>query len=208
MGVGRREPLIQRVSVDPRLVEIQFSDIEGWRDDDHSAALAVLLASAPLIATPPKTRALGIDGGMLAALLRRILADPPPADREGARLFLEQTFHPFRIGANGFVTGYYEPEIAASLTENERFRVPLYRRPRELVAVSETERPQGWDPEMRFARRTLQGFEPYFDRAEIEAGALRGRGLEIAFVEDPVDAFFIHVQGSARLTLAGWLTVL
>jgi membrane-bound lytic murein transglycosylase A len=55
---------------------------------------------------------------------------------------------------------------------------------------------------MRFGRSTERGIEPYHDRAAIEAGALEGRGLEIAFIEDPVDLFFIHVQGSARLRFA------
>jgi membrane-bound lytic murein transglycosylase A len=54
---------------------------------------------------------------------------------------------------------------------------------------------------MRFARRTASGFVPFFDRLAIESGALAGRGLELAWLADPVDAFFVHVQGSARLRL-------
>jgi membrane-bound lytic murein transglycosylase A len=83
----------------------------------------------------------------------------------------------------------------------ERFQVPLYRRPPDLADVSDTNGPAGWDPDMRFGRATDEGLVPYFDRAAIEAGALSGLGLELAWLEDAVDAFFIHVQGSARLNL-------
>jgi membrane-bound lytic murein transglycosylase A len=62
--------------------------------------------------------------------------------------------------------------------------------------------PPGIDPELRFARKTAEGFAPYPDRAAIEAGFLAGRGLEIVWLADPVDAFFIQVQGAARIRLA------
>ena len=91
--------------------------------------------------------------------------------------------------------------MAASRERDGRFVVPLYRRPPDLVEVGEAERPPGWDPEMRFARRTRRGLAPYFDRARDRGGgACRPRaGARLA--RDPVDAFFIHVQGSARLRL-------
>lgn len=196
-------PQAERGEGDPILREIGFSDISGWHNDDHAVALAAFAVSARLIAeAAPKTRALGIDGERLKTISRALLADPPAAGSEAARKFFENHFTPFRIEAGGFVTGYFEPKVEASRTRTDRFRVPLYRRPPDLVEVTEANRPTGWDPEVRFARKTAAGIEPYFDRAAIENGALEGRGLELAFVEHPVDAFFIHVQGSARLKLA------
>jgi membrane-bound lytic murein transglycosylase A len=195
-------PPLQRVpdAERPILEKIRFSDIPAWEEDDHAAAFGALRAGAPLIAaTPPKTRALGIDGVGLQRAARAALAERPAG--EGARAFFERWFVPHRIAAAGFVTGYYEPEVEASRALTARFAVPLYRRPADLVEIGEAERPPGWDPEMRFGRRTASGLVPYFDRAAIEDGALGGRGLEFAFVESPVDAFFIHVQGSARLRL-------
>src|SRR6185369_496448 len=132
---------------------------------------------------------------------RAALALPAAPSGEAARQFFERWFVPHRIAARGFVTGYYEPEVEASRARTSRFAVPLYRRPDDLVDVGEANRPPGWDPEMRFGRGTAAGIEPYFDRAAIEEGALAGRGLELAYVESAVDAFFIHVQGSARLKL-------
>ncbi len=192
----------------PLLERIDFSDIAGWRDDDHVAAFRTFLIGAAAIASAlPKTRALGVDGAGLQRVARAALAAGPAPTLETARAFFEDRFVAHRIAAPGFVTGYYEPEVAASRAATRRFTVPLLSRPPDLVDVTDENRPAGSDPEIRFARKTANGIVPFFDRAAIEEGALASRGLEIAFVEDPVDAFFIHVQGSARLRLADGETV-
>lgn len=183
------------------LKPVSFADIPGWSEDDHAAAYRACLASARLIADrAPKTRMLGTDGDALRSVARAAIA-AGDLDRETAKDFFEHWFLPHRIETSGFVTGYYEPEVEASRERSGRFKVPLYRRPADLVEVSETECPPGWDPEMRFARRSGNRLEPFSDRPAIEDGALAGRGLELAFLADAVDAFFIHVQGSARLRL-------
>lgn len=165
-------------------------------------ALAAFCAGAHAMATrQPKTRELGIKGAALQRAAHAALRFGAMSDG-AARDFFEERFRPHLIKADGFVTGYYEPEVAASLARDERFCVPLYRRPHDLVDVSKENRPNGWDPVLRLGRATERGIEPFFDRAAIEAGALDGRGLELAWLKDPVDAFFIHVQGSARLRLA------
>ena len=74
-------------------------------------------------------------------------------------------------------------------------------RPDDLIEVSDANRPAGWAADIRFARATAAGPAPYPDRAAIEAGALQGRGLELAWLASEVDAFFIHVQGSGRVRL-------
>ncbi|MGH6860243.1 MAG: murein transglycosylase A, partial [Phyllobacterium sp.] len=102
---------------------------------------------------------------------------------------------------SGFVTGFYEPEVAAAAFRSEQFTVPLLRRPADLVDVDDTNRPPGLDPSFAFARQGAAELAEYFDRRAIESGALAGQGLEMAFVASPVDAFFIHVQGAARLQM-------
>ena len=103
---------------------------------------------------------------------------------------------------NGFVTGFYEPEADASLVRTSEFTVPLLSRPADLVDIDDTNRPAGMDPYLAFARRTPDGaLVEYHDRAAIDAGALAGQELEIAWLRDKVDVFFIHVQGAARLRL-------
>jgi membrane-bound lytic murein transglycosylase A len=181
---------------------VSFAAVPGWESDDHRAALRAFVSGLRRMdEAPPKTRALGIPGPDLRDAARAALA-LGDVDAATARRFFERRFVPHRISADGFVTGYFEPEVAASLTQTAGFSVPLYRRPEDLVDVSDADRPPGWDSELRFARRLAAGLAPYFDRAEIEAGALAGRGLELAWLKDPVDRFFIQVQGSARLRLA------
>ena len=96
------------------------------------------------------------------------------------RSFFERWFRPVLIedGAPALFTGYYEPELDAALERSARFRVPLYRVPPEMP-----------------------GDGPWLTRTQIEDGALAGRGLELAWVEDEVEAFFLQVQGSGRLRL-------
>jgi len=126
-----------------------------------------------------------------------------PLAAVAARRFFEDHFRPAGIGADGFLTGYYEPEFAASPVRSGKFTVPLYRRPPDLIDVNDHNRPTGWDRQIRFGRQREAGIEPYFDRAAIDGGALAGKALELAWLANPVDAYFVHIQGSARLRMAG-----
>ncbi|TIV91070.1 MAG: transglycosylase, partial [Mesorhizobium sp.] len=83
----------------------------------------------------------------------------------------------------------------------ERFTVPLLSRPADLIDIDDGNRPAGMDPYLAFARRTDDGPVEYFDRGAIEGGALADKNLEIAWLAEKVDAFFIHVQGAARLKM-------
>jgi len=120
---------------------------------------------------------------------------------EGQRFF-ESQFEAVQVGDGAsFVTGYFEPEIAGSRTRRPGYDVPVYRIPPDLVRDWPAETP----PEQRtgrapLGRRDAAGkFVPYYTRAEIEDGALAGRGLEIAWAADPIDMFFLQIQGSGRL---------
>lgn len=188
-----------------RLEPVGFADMCGWPQDDHGAALAALARHA---LKPPgqayRTGRLGSPPGRLLALAD--LAATGRA-RNDPRAFFEAHYAPIRLshagGARGLVTGFYEPELAASRRRTPPFETPFLRRPPDLVAVDGRTRPACLDPSFRFARRRADGtLADYFDRAAIEAGALDGLGLEIAWAADPVDVFFVHVQGAARLTFA------
>lgn len=105
------------------------------------------------------------------------LAEAQPS----ARTFFELFFRPVLIGgeAPALFTGYFEPELNGARRPDGRFRYPLYRKP----------------PEIRNGQQ-------WFSRAEIEEnGHLAGRGLELAWVDDPVDLFFLQIQGSGRIRL-------
>ena len=123
-----------------------------------------------------------------------------PAARASA-FFLEH-FETVRVGeGRGTITGYYEPEIAGTRTRQPGFAVPVYAVPRDLVRAWPAETP----PELRVGQPPLGRFGPdgrftaYYDRAAIEDGALAGKGLEIAWAADPIEFFFLQIQGSGRL---------
>ena len=121
-----------------------------------------------------------------------------------ARQFFQTWFDTARIGDGAaFVTGYYEPEIRGSRVRSPGYAVPVYRMPADLV--------RGWPSDMAEAERTGRqplgrydasgAFVPYFDRGQIEEGALADKGLEIAWAADPVEFFFLQIQGSGLLRL-------
>ena len=124
----------------------------------------------------------------------RALCAARPADP--ARFF-RTGFEPVEVGGGAaFTTGYYEPEIPGCRTPQPGCEVPVYRKPADLLEANPAtgERSRGRLDE-------AGNYVPYHDRAAIEDGALAGRGLELAWVADPVDLFFVQVQGSGRLRL-------
>ncbi|MBK8456188.1 MAG: murein transglycosylase A [Phyllobacteriaceae bacterium] len=182
---------------------VGFADLPGWAADGHGAAYAAFRRSALRAAEKPyRSGSLGVDVAFFepAFAEARLLAHP---DQERARSFFERHFTPCRVapdnGRAGLVTGFYEPVADASQVPDARFATPLLARPADLVDVDESNRPPGLDPYLAFGRATPTGIVEYHDRRSIETGALVGRGLEMAWLDSKVDAFFIHVQGAARL---------
>lgn len=188
-----------------RFAALQYAELEGWEADDHEAALACFRISARRMAARPyTTKEIGVDAAALARIGEAALAGS--FSGSGAKAFFERQFRPFRVepaSGSGFVTGYFEPELEASPVRTPRFSYPLYARPPDLDEIDDVTRPPGMDPSFMFARRTAWGHEEYPDRAAIEAGALAGKGLELVWLESPVDGFFVHIQGSARLLMSG-----
>jgi membrane-bound lytic murein transglycosylase A len=187
-------------------VPVAWADIAGWSEDDHLQAYKAFRVSCRPIAAqrnlPADHKALGIS-----------LRDPCRAARaldisDGvkARAFFEERFLPLRISRlgedDGFVTGYYEPVLDGSRTQTDVYNVPVYRRPSNLfvrgVKQSASGLPNKGEVFRKIGRRKLV---PYYDRAEIEDGAIAGRGLEICWLKDQTDLLFTQIQGSARVRL-------
>lgn len=183
---------------------VAFSDVPGWTEDDHVAALAAFRQAC---AAPPKGGR-AQDRDALTKICAQALSLADAAKPAIARNFFETHFQPARMihgAADGLLTGYYEPELSGALTPDATHKVPVLKRPDDLVdVVPATERAKA-NAEGRLAsmRKTQAGLEPYFTRAEIEAGALAGRGLELLYLSNPVDAYLMHVQGSASIRLTG-----
>lgn len=111
--------------------------------------------------------------------------------------FFDTFFETATVGAGtAFATGYYEPEIAGSRVRQPGFDVPIYGPPADLLTSNPATGQQGKGRVDETGQYVV-----YYDRAAIEDGALAGRGLEIAWAADPVDLFFLQIQGSGRLRL-------
>lgn len=186
------------------LRSIDFGDLPGWADDDHILALSAFARQASKPANEIYRRgAMGVAPNSFTELVK--LAGEIPA-RNAPRQFFEQNFTPYALSNNegrvGHVTAFYEPEVEAQIERGGEFQTPLLRRPDDLLALNSSNRPQGLDDSYRFGRKLDDGsIEAYFDRSQINAGAIEGRASAIAFVRDPIEAFFIHIQGAARLKL-------
>jgi membrane-bound lytic murein transglycosylase A len=114
--------------------------------------------------------------------------------------FFRDQFEAVQVAdGRAFATGYYEPEIAGSRARRPGYETPVYGVPKDLVEVDLT--PFADDLKGRKIRGRVNGqsFVPYHDRTEIENGVLAGRGLEIGWAADPIEFFFLQVQGSGRL---------
>jgi membrane-bound lytic murein transglycosylase A len=195
------------VPLSPAFQIASFADLPGWIADDQSGAFDAFRRSAThALSKPYRSGSLGVDSSSFAEAYEAARAAKSLTQAE-AKAFFEVHFVPARIvpedAVAGLVTGFYEPEVEASPVRTERFCVPLLSRPADLVDIDDENRPDGMDPYLAFARQTEAGLVEYFDRAEIEQGsALAGQDLEIAWLESKVDAFFIQVQGAARLHMA------
>lgn len=183
----------------PRWEVVGFGDLPGWREDDHAAALAAFKQSCEM---EPK-------GGRddVKAELQRLCAAAAAVEPKAAKAFFETEFHPVRAvhsNADGLLTGYFEPELDGSLTKDAEHPVPVYKRPDDLIdTVAATDRARAnADGRLAAMRKTGEDLEPYFTRGQIEDGALAGQGLELLWLKDPIDAYFMHVQGSGSIRLS------
>lgn len=177
------------------LRQATWGELPGWRDDDPASAWDALLKSCGVLASR--------DAWRTVCTLALQSARP---DREAARRFFETHFRPYQLvdpdgAGEGLITGYYEPLLRGSRQPSPRYRHAIYAVPEDLLVIDLGE----VYPELQGKplRGRLDGRRvvPYYDRAAIENGKAPLQGREIAWVEDPVELFFLQVQGSGRIEL-------
>lgn len=199
------------------LTPSSFQALPGWAQERHAELLPAFAETCRRFAAMPPDRPLG--GAEAAAPRAGRVADwlplcaeaarIPPGDDAATRAFLEARFRPW-LAQNtagpqpdpfGLFTGYFEPEVPGS-RRRVPGGVPLLSRPSELVQVELGDFADDLRGR-RTAGRVEQGrLVPFPSRAEIEAGVLDGRRLELLWLDNPIDAFFLHIQGSGRVRLA------
>jgi membrane-bound lytic murein transglycosylase A len=197
-------PTVQPPSV--RLDAVQFSELEAWPRSDPRNALLAFRRSCAALAAKSDDAAMGGNYAGTVGEWRQVCNSAALAsidDAEAARRFFESELVPYRVAPSsgaGLFTGYYEPQLRGSRTRHGPFQTPLYSVPVDLVNV-----------DLGLFRENLRGQRivgkvsdgrliPYPARAEIEGIGL-SEATPILFVDDPIDAFFLQIQGSGRVVL-------
>ena len=194
-----------------------FADLPDWAADDFSGALDAFRRSCRKLAALPAGEPIHKDARYgLAADWHAVCNDADGAfnedgtvDTATARTFFETAFVPYEILADGpgTFTGYYEAELDGARTRHGSYTVPLYGVPDDLVTAKLGAFDPALDGKSVVGRVDGQALVPYADRKEIDQGYLADRNLEVIWVDDPVDAFILHIQGSGQVRLEDGTTV-
>ncbi|WP_020677160.1 murein transglycosylase A [Geopsychrobacter electrodiphilus] len=172
-----------------------FADLPLWQEGTPAAALETFLNSCNVIAKREQWAQVCNEALMI-----------PAADEQAARHFFEDFFTPWQLinedgSDSGTITGYYVPELEGSRTPDDHFKYPLYRQPDDLLTVDLAD----VYPELAGyrLRGRVEGHRvvPYFDRGQIDGANNPLAGNELFWVADPVELFFLHIQGSGRILL-------
>lgn len=187
---------------------VSFSDLAGWPDDALGEAVKPLIISCGALMKKPPAMPLGeqafagiVDDWKAPCAAASTLS----GDAEAAQAFFETWFTPLAVEGGGsdqgLFTGYFVPLVDGRLRPGDGFDVPLHGRPSDLVSVDLGQFRRALKGE-RIAGRVENGrLTPYADRAAITAGALKRHKTELVWLKDPVDAFFLQVQGSGLIRL-------
>lgn len=166
------------------LKKVDIASIKGWEADNHVEPFGAFLKSCAAFATMRDSEVVGREGLLTTASVWKELCRKavllPAGDELATRKFFEDEFIPFRLSsdqkAHALLTGYYEPLLSGSRTQSRPFLYPVYHMP---------------------------DFPVNYSREDIDHGALQDRVPIIAYVDDPVQLFFLHVQGSGSIQLNG-----
>ncbi len=188
-----------------KLQETSFEKLDGWDADNPARALTALQKSCARIIKKSPDANFGVGKFAGTAKDWQNVCEKLSSTNTNPHKFFEENFTPYAIwggdGRDGLFTGYYEPTLYGSLTKSAEYNIPLYSKPLDLIKI----RLDKFLPELK--GRTITGrvegqeFIPYHTRTEIEDGALNNKEHEIVWVNNAVDAFFLHIQGSGRVVL-------
>ncbi len=177
----------------PALTPVSWGEVEGWREDDPSLALGAFLKSCTSLRQRPQWQVACQEAETLDSL-----SEP------AVRAFFERRFIPHRVqkpdgDTLGLVTGYYVPDLRGSRQPSPAYSYPLYQRPDDLLVIDLREvYPELGSYRLR-GRIDAQRVRPYWDRAAIEGDGRPLAGQELCWVDDPVELFFLQIQGSGRI---------
>jgi membrane-bound lytic murein transglycosylase A len=177
--------LIIKGKGDVKLRQVEYGELDGWTSDRQNQAVRSLINSCNQFAKMPRNKQIGNQIGNILVADFKDVCDIARAinslSSAQARNFFENWFVPFEVSnrnddARGLFTGYYVPELHGSRFKTANYQYPIYSKPKNSADLRLT-------------------------REEIENGALTNQGLEMLYVDDSVDLFFMQVQGSGKVIL-------
>jgi membrane-bound lytic murein transglycosylase A len=176
------------VLADIVLKPVKFESLSGWSLDNHSQALKAFRYSCEKFNDIPNSNNIGGQLKKIQAIkMKKICSIGNNVNINDAfqtKDFFEKNFLAYEIydeergGRAGLFTGYYEPELNGSYIRTSRYKYPVYKKPSDLSGTS-----------------------PYYTRKQIDQGIIDNRGLELLYVDDKIDLFFMHIQGSGKIKL-------
>lgn len=190
-----------------------FADLPGWGEEGLPAVLPALLTSCKQILARKDSEPLGtaMMGSYNPGLVKdwrpicRSAETLNPADRKRMKLYFQYWFQPYLVsggsGSEGLFTGYYEAELKGSLTRKDQYQYPLYGLPSDMIGINLGDFSSDLAGRKSAGRIQNGKFVPYYPRSQIEVGALKDQRIELVWVDDPDDAYFLAVQGSGRIVL-------
>ncbi|NOY13588.1 MAG: murein transglycosylase A [Deltaproteobacteria bacterium] len=188
------EKLPAPVKVEP-LRPVNWSEVDGWAHAGPASALETFRKSCRAISKREQWQ-------QVCAAVARVEV----GDEQAARQYFEKYFQPYQVrnedgSVSGTITGYYGPELAGSRVPTERFKYPLYGQPNDLLIIDLGEiYPELSNYRLR-GRLVGNRVVPYYDRSKIDSSEQPLAGQELFWVDDPVELFFLHIQGSGRIRL-------
>ncbi|MGE4351324.1 MAG: murein transglycosylase A [Bdellovibrionales bacterium] len=199
---GREKPGEEEIDLRP----VSFSDLSGWESDTQSDILPAFLKSCDVFDKKDSENELGIPqagrAGDWQTICQKVEETPLQTDAQ-VRRFFENNFVPYRVRnvKRGLFTGYYEASLKGSRHRHGAFQTPLWQRPSDMLTL----RLEAFNPEWKGRKLTgkIAGseFVPYDSRAQIARGSLVGRATPLLWVDDPIGAFFLEIQGSGRVEM-------
>jgi membrane-bound lytic murein transglycosylase A len=187
------EPVVEKPA--PTLQPVAWQEVSGWQRDNPSLALGAFLKSCSALRWRPQWQ----------ASCQEALAMEAVTEAE-VRTFFESNFVPHQVSqsngsSEGLLTGYYVPDLKGSRIASAKYAYPLYQRPNDLLVIDLSDvYPDLGNYRLR-GRVEGSRVIPYWDRGEIDSQAQPLAGQELFWVADPVELFFLHIQGSGRISL-------
>ena len=179
----------------PTLLAVSWQEVSGWQQDNPSLAFGAFLKSCSALRWRPQWQ----------ASCQEAIAMEHASEAE-VRAFFESNFVPHQVSqsngsSEGLLTGYYVPDLKGSRTASSDYRFPLYQRPDDLLVIDLSDvYPDLGNYRLR-GRVEENRVVPYWGREDIDGQAQPLAGQELFWVDDPVEVFFLHIQGSGRILL-------